>query len=67
MTVSNMAFARNPLTTSRKCFKENNIQVESRTNRWIIIQVVAEMKSAIKMPPLTMNHKEGELNLQLNT
>ena len=30
--------ARNPLTTSRKCFNESNIQVESRTSRWRIIQ-----------------------------
>ena len=58
MTVLKMAIARNPLTTSRKCFNESNIQVESRTSRWRIIQVLAEMKSAIKMPPLIMNHKQ---------
>ena len=57
MTVLKMAIARNPLTTSRKCFSESNIQVESRTSRWRIIQVLAEMKSAIKKPPLTTNHK----------
>ena len=57
MTVLKMAIARNPLTTSRKCFNESNIQVKSRTSRWRIIQVLAEMKSAIKKPPLTMNHK----------
>ena len=33
MTVLKMAIARNPLTTSRKCFNESNIQVESRTSR----------------------------------
>ena len=47
-TVLKMAIARNPLTTSRKCFNESNNQVESRTSRWRIIQVLAEMKSAIK-------------------
>ena len=34
MTVLKMAIARNPLTTSRKCFNGSNIQVESRTSRW---------------------------------
>ena len=58
MTVLKTAIARNPHTTSRKCFNENNIQVESKTSRWRIIQVLAEMKSAIKKVPLTMNHKE---------
>ena len=58
MTVLKMAIARNPLTTSRKCFIDSNMQVESRTSRWRIIQVLAKMKSAIKKPPLTMNHKE---------
>ena len=58
MTVLKMAIARNSPTTSRKCFNESNIQVESRTSRWMIIQVLAEMKSVIKKPPLTMNHKE---------
>ena len=58
MTVLKMAIARNQLTTSRKCFNGSNIQVESRTSRWRIIRVLAEMKSAIKKPPLTMNHKE---------
>ena len=58
MTVLKMAIARNPLTTSRKCFNESNIQVESRTSCWRIIQVLAEMKSAVKKPPLTMNHTE---------
>ena len=58
MTVLKMAIARNSLTTSRKCFNESNIQVESRTSRWMIIQVLAEMKSVIKKPPLTMKHKE---------
>ena len=33
-------------------------QYTSRTSRWRIIRVLAEMKSAIKKPPLTMNHKE---------
>ena len=67
MTVLKMANARNPRSTSRECFNESNIQVESRTSRWRIMQVLAEMKSAVKKPPLTMNHKKGELNLQLNT
>ena len=58
MTVLKIAIARNPLTTSRKCFNESNIQVESRTSCWRIIQVLAETKSATKKPPLTMNHKE---------
>ena len=58
MTVLKMVIARNPRTLSRKCFNESNIPVESRTSRWRIIQVVAEMKSAIKKPPLTMKHKE---------
>ena len=61
MAVLKMAIARNPLTTSRRCFNESNIQVESRTSRWRIIQVLAEMKSAIKKPPLTMNHKENRV------
>ena len=65
MTVLKMAIARNPLTTSRKCFSESNIQVVSRTSRWRMIQVLAEMKSAIKKPRLSMNH--FEFNLQLNT
>ena len=47
MRVLKMAIARNPLTTPRKCFNESNIQVESRTSRWRIIQALAEMKSAI--------------------
>ena len=58
MTVLKMAIARNTLRTSRKCFNEGNIQDESRTSRWRIIQVLAEMKSAIKKPPLTLNLKE---------
>ena len=61
MTVLKMAIARNPLTTSRKCFNESNIHVESRTSRWRIIRVLAEMKSAIKKPPLAMNHKERKV------
>ena len=61
MAVLKMEIARNPLTTSRRCFNESNIQVESRTSRWRIIQVLAEMKSAIKKPPLTMNHKENRV------
>ena len=58
MTVLKMAIARNTLTTSRECFNESNVLVESRTRRWRTIQVLTEMKSAIKKPPLTMNHKE---------
>ena len=58
MTVLKMAIVRNPLTMPRKCFNESNIQVESRTSRCRTIQVLAEMKSAIKKPPLTMNYKE---------
>ena len=65
MTVLKMAIARNTLTTSRKRFNECDIQVESRTSRWRIIQVLAGMKSAIKNPSLTLNHKKGELHLQL--
>ena len=61
-----MAVARNPLTTSRKRFKEDIIQVESRTSRWRIIQVLAEMKPAIKKPPLTMNHKERRVEFAVN-
>ena len=38
MTVLKMAIARNPLS-SRKCFNESNIQVESETSQWRIIQV----------------------------
>ena len=64
-TVLKMAIARNPLTTSRKCFNESNIQVKSRTSRWRIIQVLAEMKSAIKKPPLTMNHKEKRVEFAI--
>ena len=53
-----MAIARNPLTLSRKCFNESNIQVESRTSHRRVIEVLAEMKLANKKHPLTMNHKE---------
>ena len=63
MTVLKTAIARNPLTTCRNCFNESNVQVESRTSRWRIIQVLAEMKSASKKPPLTMNHKERRVEL----
>ena len=58
MTVLKISIAQNPLTTSRKSFYESNIQVDPRTSRWRIIQVLAELKSEIKKPSLTMNHKE---------